>query len=211
MSASGNPFLAAIESRISCYSLTKTSPIPDSRLQEIVNTVIQHTPSPFNVQSARAVVLLHDNHDAFWDTADARVKESVPEAVYQALSQRIAGFKAAYGSVLFFEDQGALEELGSKNASVQHMLAEGSHHSSGMHQFAVWTALELEGLGCNLQHYNFLPSIVDAVKEKWNLPSTWALHAQLVFGAPDEAAGGLVRKRERTYLPLEERVRVLGA
>lgn len=76
-----------------------------------------------------------------------------------------------------------------------------------MNQFIVWTALELEGLGCNLQHYNFMPKFTEQVQKEWKLPETWALHAQLVFGTPVD---GLKRARERTYLPLDERVRVIG-
>jgi uncharacterized protein len=77
-----------------------------------------------------------------------------------------------------------------------------------MHQFITWTALELEGLGCNLQHYNFMPAFVEAVRKEWAVPGSWLLHAQLVFGTP---ADGLTRSRERTYLPLESRVKVYGA
>ena len=77
-------------------------------------------------------------------------------------------------------------------------------HSTGMLQFAVWTALEAEGLGANLQHYN---PLVDAkVVEEWKVPATWKLSAQLVFGGkvkPDAA--------EKTFLPLEEKLKVYGA
>lgn len=77
-----------------------------------------------------------------------------------------------------------------------------------MHQFIAWTALELEGFGCNLQHYSFMPSFTEKVRETWGLPETWVLHAQLVFGTPVD---GLKRSRERTYAPLEERVKFIGA
>jgi uncharacterized protein len=77
-----------------------------------------------------------------------------------------------------------------------------------MHQFIAWTALELEGLGCNLQHYNFMQPFVDEVRKVWSVPESWVLHSQLVFGTP---ADGLKRSRERTYLPLEDRVKVHGA
>jgi predicted oxidoreductase (fatty acid repression mutant protein) len=78
-----------------------------------------------------------------------------------------------------------------------------------MHQFIVWTALELEGLGCNLQHYNFMPEFTAEVRKTWNLPDTWDLYSQLVFGQPQN--GALQRSRERTYLPLEDRVKLFGA
>lgn len=39
-----------------------------------------------------------------------------------------------------------------------------------MHQLVVWTALETEGLGATLQHYN--PIIDDEVKNEWNIQVT---------------------------------------
>jgi predicted oxidoreductase (fatty acid repression mutant protein) len=71
-----------------------------------------------------------------------------------------------------------------------------------MHQFAIWTALEAEGLGCNLQHYN--PLIDAKVAEKWGVDSDWELNAQLVFGKPEGKAG------EKQFQSLESRVKVFG-
>jgi predicted oxidoreductase (fatty acid repression mutant protein) len=73
-----------------------------------------------------------------------------------------------------------------------------------MLQFAVWTALEIEGLGANLQHYN--PLVDVKVAEQWKLPATWKLTAQLVFGGKAVAEAG-----EKTFLPLEEKFKVFGA
>jgi predicted oxidoreductase (fatty acid repression mutant protein) len=72
-----------------------------------------------------------------------------------------------------------------------------------MLQFAVWTALDAEGLGANLQHYN---PLVDAkVAEEWNVPATWKLSAQLVFGGRGGEAG------EKTFNPLDTMFKVYGA
>lgn len=87
------------------------------------------------------------------------------------------------------------------------MVMIGATHSNGIHQFIAWTALELEGLGCNLQHYDFMPEFCDEVRKEWSVPESWVLHSQLVFGEP---VNGLQRSRERTYLPLEERVKMHG-
>lgn len=70
----------------------------------------------------------------------------------------------------------------------------------------VWTALEREGLGCNLQHYNFSETFRKDVLETWNLPQTWNLRAQLVFGQPSatSADGGLPeREKEKSFKPIE--------
>ena len=70
-------------------------------------------------------------------------------------------------------------------------------------QFIVWTALEAEGLGAALQHFN--PLITPQVLSTWNLPSSWSLVAQIPFGKPSAPPG------ERTYLPVEgERFKVFG-
>lgn len=67
---------------------------------------------------------------------------------------------------------------------------------------SVWTALEAEGLGANLQHFNFHPGIVADVLSEFKLPETWKLKAQLVFGKPTAPA------QERTFEPIDQRVLV---
>ena len=75
-----------------------------------------------------------------------------------------------------------------------------------MNQFAVWTAFEQAGLGANLQHYNYMPQFTKDVIDEWKLPAGWKLNAQLVFGQP----ASWDRGRERTYLPIEDRVKVFA-
>ena len=132
------PLFPAIIARRSLYALTDT-PNPDvphvseSRIKEIVSLILTHAPSPFNVQSARCVILLGDNHKKMWDEADRLAKGSVPQQVYEGfLKPRIQGFKGALGSVLFFEDEAALTAMKEKNPMVAQMMPEWSEHSSGM-------------------------------------------------------------------------------
>lgn len=127
--------------------------------------------------------------------------------------------------VLWFEDSAALDALKDKNPAIQGLIPEcmhpfhfnnnnhnkkanlcqGSAHSSGMHQFITWTALNNEGLACNLQHYNFSTTFVENVHKIWNIPSSWKLQGQLVFGQP-EGAGP---EKEKEIKPVEgERVLV---
>jgi predicted oxidoreductase (fatty acid repression mutant protein) len=94
-----DPFFAAVEARRTIYALSDSSPIPDARIVEIVHKAIRHVPSSYNVQSARVVVTLKEEHKKVWDFADAAIKETMPEAVYSMLAPRFVGFRAAYGSV----------------------------------------------------------------------------------------------------------------
>lgn len=75
-----------------------------------------------------------------------------------------------------------------------------------MHQYVLWTALELEGLGVNLQHYN--PPIDPRLQTEYNIPDTWTLKAQMVFGKPTAPAG---EKSFANPHAVEERVKVFGA
>jgi nitroreductase len=96
---SPDPFLSAISSRRSRYALTNKSPISDSQIEEIIAFAIKHVPSPFNVQSARAVILLREQHEKLWDIGDRALQEELPPAGYTALAPKVAGLRGAYGSV----------------------------------------------------------------------------------------------------------------
>jgi len=60
------------------------------------------------------------------------------------------------------------------------MFPEWAQESDAMHQYALWCALEAEGLGANLQHYN--PLIDAKVTKEWNVPESWKLRAEMVIG-----------------------------
>lgn len=69
-----------------------------------------------------------------------------------------------------------------------------------MLEYIIWTALEAEGAGASLQHYN--PLIDAAVKQEWKLPESWMLLAQMPVGSVEAPAG------EKTFLPIDERVKI---
>jgi predicted oxidoreductase (fatty acid repression mutant protein) len=51
-----------------------------------------------------------------------------------------------------------------------------------MLQIQVWTAVELEGLGANLQHMNMFPPAEAALKKHFGLPESWSWKANLNIG-----------------------------
>jgi predicted oxidoreductase (fatty acid repression mutant protein) len=71
-----------------------------------------------------------------------------------------------------------------------------------MLQLVIWTALEAEELGANLQHYN--PLIDEKVAATWDLPPSWKLKAQLVFGSKAAPPS------EKTFMPVEQRMKVFS-
>lgn len=97
--ASTVPFLTAVAARRSVYALAKESPIPNERILEIVNEALLHAPSPFNVRSARCIVLFGDEHEKLWQNAYKVTEEATPQAI-GILGPKIKGFEAAYGTVI---------------------------------------------------------------------------------------------------------------
>jgi predicted oxidoreductase (fatty acid repression mutant protein) len=97
--STSNAFIEAIKSRRTYYALKNTSPIPDSKIQEIINDVVLHVPSAFNSQTTRVVLLLKGEHEKLWDITRDVLKEIVPAENFAPTEQRMAGFRAAYGSV----------------------------------------------------------------------------------------------------------------
>ncbi|KAI0201404.1 nitroreductase [Astrocystis sublimbata] len=197
--------LDAIKNRSSLHKVTDDVKVSNERIQEIVREAILHSPTPFNCQSARAVVLLKDDHKKFWDIAHGAAKAAVPPQVFEkAFEPRVAMFRAAYGTVLFYESQDALDKVGTKVPMVKAMMPQWSEHATGMIQYAVWTMLCAEGLGVSLQHYS--PMVDAPTAKEWNIPADWTLKAQMVFGQP---TGG--RLQEKTFEPVEDRLKVYGA
>ncbi|WP_181362789.1 nitroreductase family protein [Sulfoacidibacillus thermotolerans] len=196
----GKDFLTAVRERRSMYALSKASPISDERILQLVTDAVKYTPSAFNSQSTRIVVLLLEQHERLWELTTDILKTIVPSDQFEQTQQRMDGFKNAYGTVLFFEDQSVIEELQRNFALYQDRFPVWSQHTSAMHQFVIWTALESEGLGASLQHYN--PLIDKKVKDTWNLSESWQLVAQMPFGTP------VASPAEKEFTSLEHRIRV---
>jgi predicted oxidoreductase (fatty acid repression mutant protein) len=76
--------------------------------------------------------------------------------------------------------------------------------TSAMHQLLLWTALEMEGMGANVQHYN--PLIDEQVKEAWSLDTRWRVTAQMVIGKP---VGDLPATKDKKFV--KDRYRVLSS
>lgn len=193
-------FLKAIEARRSFYAIGKEFVVSDERIEELIGNAVKHAPSPFNSQSARVILLIGEQHNKLWDIAKEALKKVVPAANFAATEEKIDSFKNGYGSVLFFEDVTVVESLQQGFPTYKDNFPIWSQQSSGMLQYIVWTALELEGFGASLQHYS--PLIDSAIQSTWSVPSAWKLIAQMPFGKPAAAP------QDKTFQPLEERMKV---
>ncbi|KAL6812272.1 nitroreductase family protein [Trichoderma camerunense] len=189
--------ISSFGARRSVYQLLAETDLSITRLEEIIRKALLTVPSAFNTQSTRIVVLVGDHHQKLWDIVKAAVAPFVSGDQATSTNAKIQGFRGAYATILFFEDPAPYEPLGSFKMYADKF--EGwREQASGMHQFLIWSALALEGVGGNLQHYN--PLIDDEVKKTWSVNSNWKLLAQLVIGKPVGDAPAVKEKK-----PVEDR------
>lgn len=193
----------AAESRRSVYSLNKNLPVGKDEIIQIVEHAVLHTPSSFNSQSARVVVLFGEEHDKVWQFVEDALRAVVPADSFEPTAQKLKLFKAGAATILFYEDQNVVKGLQEQFPAYAANFPVWADQANAMVQYAVWTTLAAAGAGANLQHYNPLPDA--AIAEAWNIPENWLLRAQMVIGGIEGAAG------EKTFEPVAERLKVFGA
>lgn len=176
-----NSYLTAIKNRRSQYALGKDLPLTEQEATELIKEAIRQSPSAFNSQSSRAVILHGAQHEKFWDIVKNELRKIVPAESFAPTDEKINSFAAGAGTVLFYEDQDVVKGLQEKFALYAENFPVWSEHSTGIAQFAVWTALSEANIGASLQHYNPLPDA--AVAAEWKVPASWKLCAQMPFGS----------------------------
>ncbi|ACX88724.1 nitroreductase family protein [Pectobacterium parmentieri] len=195
-----NAFLQSIKARRSIYAIGNKLPIPEDQVTALITEAVNESPSAFNSQSSRVVILFGEQHHKLWDIVKQQLKKIVPADAFASTENKLASFAAGAGTVLFFEDTSVIEALQEKFALYADNFPVWSEHSTGIAQAAVWSTLAQEKIGASLQHYN--PLIDNDVKAQWDLPASWKLRAQMPFGSIEQPAG------EKTYIAFEERFRV---
>lgn len=191
-------FQEAIEHRRSIYALGDKIEISQEQIETVIETALINTPSAFNSQSTRIVLLTKENHTWLWDTTKSILKDIVPTEAFAATEKKInTSFASGYGTILFYEDMGVIEGLQSSFPLYADRFPVWAEHTSAMHQFVVWTMLEEMGLGASLQHYN--PLIDSSISSHFGINSKWKLIAQMPFGTPLQFPG------EKSLKPLEDR------
>lgn len=165
--------IESISKRRTYYQINKELPVSTDKIKEVVAQATELVPDAFNMKSARVVLALGAKQDELWD------------AIYDAFGGKVArekidGFKAGAGTVLYFYDEDVVKSLQEKFPLYAPNFPVWANQANGMLQFTIWTALCELGVGANLQHYN--PVIDDAVKKLFDVPASWKLIAQMPFG-----------------------------
>ena len=191
------------EKRRSIYALSNQLPVSNDEIVKLVEHAVLHTPSAFNSQSTRIVVLFGDDHNKLWQITEDTLRDIVDnEEQFAATKQKMDGFKAGAGTIMFFEDHSVVRDMQAAAPLYADKFPIWADQTNAMHQYIIWTALASIDVGANLQHYN--PIIDKKVAEEWNIDEHWELNAQMVFGAIEQPAG------DKAFKPVEDRMQVFG-
>lgn len=195
-------FLDKIKQRRSIYSIGDKVSLEQRQVEAIIKEAVKFSPSAFNSQSSRAVILFGASHHKFWEIVRETLRQKVPAEAFSSTSKKMDSFAAGYGTVLFYEDQTVVKELQEKFALYADNFPVWSEHASAIAQFSTWTALAEHNIGASLQHYN--PIIDEEVAETFSIPDSWKLRAQLVFGSIESPAD------DKDFISDEERFKTFN-
>ena len=170
----------ALRIRRSIYQIDESAPIDDDAIVKIVTDATELVPDAFNMRSQRVIVALGDENKKLWDAAYDAFGGKVAR-------ERIDGFAAGRGTVLYYIDDAVVSALQEKYALYADNFPIWAQQANGMLQIAVWAGLAEAGVGANIQHYN--PVIDAAVAELFDVPQAWRLVAQMPFGGIAAPAG----------------------
>ncbi len=185
-------FLAHMKQRRTIYAIGKNVPLTADQIEDIIKDAVRNSPSAFNSQTSRVVTLYGESHEKFWNIVRETLRKVVPEDAFEKTNAKINSFAAGYGTVLFFEDLETVKSLQEQFSLYAEHFPAWSEHSTGIAQFAVWSSLAEQHIGASLQHYN--PVIDAEVATTFDIPESWKLRAELVFGSIEAPAG------EKTFL-----------
>jgi len=191
----------SLNRRRSIYGLSGVLPVSENCFIETIESCLLHCPTPFNIQSARVVILFGKKHLLLWQKIREELLDIITDKQVAAVKKKIDAFARAYGTILFFEDRNSLMRLKKQFPQYAKNMRLWTQQANAILQYMIWQTLSENEVGASLQHYNEL--IDKAVIKMFNLPKTWELVAQMPFGSIE------IEPTEKTFLPLEERLKIL--
>lgn len=195
-------FTDLVKNRRTTYAISNQTELTHSEIVARIREVVKDVPTANNSQTTRVVVVFGEENVKLWDHIFNIQKDVMQGAMWDMMSGVMQAAKGGVGTILFFEDNEAVE----KNIGKNERATVYKQHNDANTQYALWLALTELGLGANLQHMNigFEQGFDKSIKEMFDLPASYEMVAQMPFGSIQAKAG------EKTYIDTNEQVRVIG-
>ncbi|XMB72236.1 nitroreductase family protein [Mycoplasmatota bacterium WC30] len=194
-------FLAAIEKRRSIRDINNTIDIEESELIDIIKHNLKHTPSAYNAQSQKVMVLLGEQHLKFWNLTKEALRKIVPEKNFGSTESKMDNFGAGYGTILFFDDLTITNGLVDKFPTYKQNFLTWAEQQNGMLQANIWSSLASKNIGASLQHYNEI--IENQLESAFGVSKNCKLIAQMPFG------GILKEPSQKQFQNVESRIIII--
>ncbi|MDR0921159.1 MAG: nitroreductase family protein [Lactobacillales bacterium] len=180
-------FLDSLKKRRSIYGLGRNTDLSNEEIETIIKDAVKNSPSAFNSQTSRVVFLFGEANQKLWEITEETLKPLTPAEFFPNTQAKLAGFAAGIGTALFFEDTDVVANLQEQFPLYADNFPDWSEQSTGIAAVNAWVALAEANIGANLQHYN--PVIDEKVAAEFDIPDSWNLRGQLVFGSIEAPAG----------------------
>ena len=123
-----------LKQRRTYYNLNKTLPVSKSEVKTVIEEITELIPDAFNMKSARVLVVMDKKQDELWDRIFDTFEGKVPR-------EKIEGFKAAAGTILYFYDEEVVRALQEKFPTYADNFPVWANQANGMLQINIWTGL----------------------------------------------------------------------
>lgn len=187
-----------LKKRHSEYALSPEWVTSEEEVEALLGEVLHLTPSHFNSQPVRMVLLKGEAHKAHWKLIEEILIDRIGKEAYDKNTRgKIEGaFLSGAGTVVFFDDTTITKNMINQFPAYAHNFPNWAQQVQGSHQLMVWLGLTSLGYGASLQHYNGIDD--DKVKEQLGVPKEWDFIAHMPFGKVLNPAG------EKEKKPLSE-------
>lgn len=184
----------SLEKRRSYYHIKKELPVTEEQVIRLVEQFTELVPDAFNMKSSRVVVVMGEKQNQLWE----KISDCFDGKVAQ---EKIDGFKAGAGTILYFYDASVVKELQEKFPLYAANFPVWANQASAMLQLSIWTGFRDLEIGASLQHYN--PVIDKMVQEFCDVPEHYVLVAQMPFG------GIVSEPKQKEQEDIEKRVKII--
>ncbi|NLL91207.1 MAG: nitroreductase [Ruminococcaceae bacterium] len=187
-------YLDYLEKRRSYYELDNQVKVDNKEIEALIGKVLVATPSAFNMQSAKLLLLFDEKHVEFWNKVNATFDNSINKTKFK-------GFVEAKGTVLYFIDRNIVGKMQDRFPNYKQSFDIWANHENAIVQSNIWVALRGANIGASLQHYN--PVIDKWVTEEYGLDKNFELLAQMPFG-------NIISEPEpKEKFPASERIKII--
>lgn len=189
--------------RHSEYALAPEWVASEQEVEQLLAHVLQLTPSHFNAQTVRMVLLTGTAHQEHWHLVEQALIGAMGKERYEKSTRAKVenSFASGAGTVLFFDDTTVTKQLMEKMPAYASNFATWAQQVQGSHQLLVWIGLTQLGFGASLQHYIGMND--DKIRAQVGVPNEWSFVAHMPFGKIVTPAD------PKDKLPLSDMLRVV--